>query len=276
MGGWAAAASQMSTAGGLSGDTIVETQFLKVFKSILDVRESLDASIRDIKGVLNPGRDGHGDQVDFLIYAARRAALSNAQLLQDLWVLYELGQKRNGYFVELGACDGSTLSNTLLLEEVFGWQGAVAEPARIWHDKLRAKRTCFITDRCVYTEDGAKLPFNETPEAEFSTLDALSYADLHAGRRRSGVRYDVETVTLRSFLRSADAPRQIDYVSIDTEGSEYDILKDFDFSEYDIRLLTVEHNYTDRRNDICDLMQRNGYRRKFEAFSMFDDWYVKG
>ena len=68
------------------------------------------------------------------------APYSNAQLLQDLWVLYELKEKRNGYFVEFGACDGMSLSNTLLLEKTFGWQGALAEPARAWHAALYANR----------------------------------------------------------------------------------------------------------------------------------------
>ncbi|WP_457107197.1 FkbM family methyltransferase [Methylobacterium sp. P5_C11] len=253
----------------------MESQFLTVFKSILDVRESLEGSIRDLKGVLGPGQELHGDQVDFLIYAARRAPLSNAQLMQDLWVLYELGQKRDGYFVELGACDGSTLSNTLLLEEIFGWRGVLAEPARCWQERLRAKRHCYITDQCVYGQGGQALTFNETRAAEYSTIDALSEADTQGHLRRDGTRYEVETVSLRDVLREAGAPRVIDYISLDTEGSEIEILRNFDFSEYDVKLLSVDHNYTSQRGEIYDLLSRNGYRRKFENLSMFDDWYIK-
>lgn len=247
----------------------------QVFQSILDIRRSIDESANDINNLTADESPHYKDQVRFLTFAARRAPLSSAQLLQDLWVLFELQEKRGGYFVEIGGCDGSSLSNTILLERIFGWRGAIAEPARIWQESLRANRTCFLTDKFIYTHDGSEVLFNQTPEAELSTLDTLSSADRYAGRRQDGERYEVETVTLLSLLRAAGAPKQIDYVSIDTEGSEYEILEAFDFSIYDIKLLTIDHDHTERRNDICNLMRRNGYRCRFEVFSGFDDWYIK-
>lgn len=64
--------------------------------------------------------------------------LSKAQLRQDLFVLNHLDFKRNGFFVEFGATNGVNLSNSFLLERQFGWNGILAEPARIWHEQLRA------------------------------------------------------------------------------------------------------------------------------------------
>ena len=71
------------------------------------------------------------------------------------------------------------------------------------------------------------------------------------------------------------APKEIDYLSIDTEGSELEILNAFDFSRYDTSIITVEHNYTENRKKIHSLLSRNGYERVFEQYSQFDDWYVK-
>jgi len=71
------------------------------------------------------------------------------------------------------------------------------------------------------------------------------------------------------------APRRIDYLSIDTEGSELDILQALDFSAWEIRLLTVEHNHTPKRQAIHDFLASKGYRRKFETLSNVDDWYVR-
>ncbi len=65
---------------------------------------------------------------------------SKSQLRQDLFVLSELRFKRDGYFVEFGATNGIDLSNSHLLETRFGWQGILAEPARIWHKALKNNR----------------------------------------------------------------------------------------------------------------------------------------
>ena len=52
--------------------------------------------------------------------------------------------------------------------------------------------------------------------------------------------------------------------------------KSFDFTAYDVRIITVEHNHTPNRQDLNELLNAKGYRRKFEEFSRWDDWYVKG
>jgi hypothetical protein len=64
-------------------------------------------------------------------------------------------------------------------------------------------------------------------------------------------------------------------MSIDTEGSEFDILRGFDFHKYDVRVMTVEHNYTPNRVKIFNLLSEKGFKRVFEEFSGVDDWYVK-
>jgi hypothetical protein len=85
----------------------------------------------------------------------------------------------------------------------------------------------------------------------------------------------VETVSLNDLLAGWDAPRRIDYLSLDTEGSELDILQHFDFAARDVRLISVEHNHTARRRPIFDLLTARGYRRRFETLSSVDDWYVR-
>ncbi|PLX99399.1 MAG: methyltransferase [Desulfuromonas sp.] len=200
---------------------------------------------------------------------------SRSQIRQDLFVLSELNFKKNGYFVEFGATNGLTLSNTYLLEKEFQWDGIVAEPARKWHAELNSNRSCKVETKCVWSKSGEVIKFNETEIGEFSTIDNYSSGDMHSESRKSGVRYDVETISFLDMLETYNAPSEIDYLSIDTEGSEYEILENFDFNRYQFRVITCEHNYTKDRDKIYELLTSNGYKRKFEALSQFDDWYVK-
>ena len=199
---------------------------------------------------------------------------SKSQLNQDMFVLAELGFKKDGYFVEFGATNGKDLSNTYMLEKEMGWTGILAEPARTWHQDLQKNRNCFLDFNCVWSESGKTLEFNQVLEAELSTIDAFSNNDEHAKTRQEGDKYDVNTISLMDLLRTHGAPKEIDYLSIDTEGSEFEILNAFDFDAYKIKVITCEHNFTPMRIEIYNLLTSKGYTRKHENFSYFDDWYV--
>jgi FkbM family methyltransferase len=198
---------------------------------------------------------------------------SMSQLNQDLFVLHELGWKRDGFFVEFGATDGRALSNTWLLEKRFGWTGILAEPARRFHRALEnAGRDAAIDFSCVAARSGETAAFDEASWGEFSTIARFTDADDHPRQVTSS--YSVETVSLDDLLDRHRAPEVIDYLSIDTEGSEYEILAAFDFARRRFRCITCEHNFTPNRERIHALLTRQGYERKFEEFSRFDDWYV--
>jgi FkbM family methyltransferase len=199
---------------------------------------------------------------------------TRAQLGQDLFVLAELDFKRDGFFVDFGAADGINLSNTALLEQEFGWHGICAEPARCYHDVLRANRTAKIETACVWKETGAILDFNETSEPTLSTIETFNESDFHSETRKTGTRYQVSTISLLNLLQKHNAPPVIDYLSIDTEGSEYEILRAFDFSQYQFKVITCEHNYTAMRAKIFAFLTAQGYVQRYPALSRWDDWYV--
>jgi FkbM family methyltransferase len=201
---------------------------------------------------------------------------SKSQLRQDLFVLCENDFKRKGYFVEFGAANGCSLSNTYLLEHKFSWSGILAEPAKIWHDELHANRPkSHIEELCVWSNSGSILEFHETAAPELSTLDLFGSVDRPETKLRIVNRYNVDTISLLDLLRKHNAPTHIDYLSLDTEGSEFEILNSFDFAEYSFGIITCEHNYEKNRSRIHDLLCRNGYVRRYEKLSLFDDWYTK-
>ena len=199
---------------------------------------------------------------------------SKSQLRQDLLVLYLENFKRNGFFVEFGATNGIDLSNTYLLETEFEWDGILAEPAVCWQHDLKFNRKAAIEERCVWSSSGERIEFNETVDAALSTMDTFSDSDLHSADRKMGKRYLVETISLNDLLKEHKAPKHIDYLSIDTEGSEFEILRSLDFEQYSFGVITCEHNFTPMREKIHDLLKSQGYLRIFTEISDFDDWYV--
>ena len=202
--------------------------------------------------------------------------MSKSQLGQDIFTLSKLNFKRHGFFVEFGATNGVDYSNTLVMEKLFGWSGILSEPAKTWHRHLHLNRTSFIDTNAVWKISNSQIVFNETDSAEYSTIEYFSDLDMHKNIRLDGKKYEVQTISLTDLLLKYDAPSIIDYLSIDTEGSEIDILESFDFNHYTFSVITVEHNYTDSRGRIYELLTSKGYRRVNENISKFDDWYVYG
>lgn len=199
---------------------------------------------------------------------------ATSQLGQELWVLEKTGFKRGGFFVEFGATDGVLLSNTWLLEKEFGWRGICAEPNPEMFERLRRNRGCTVSDACIAGESGREVDF--ILAGAYGTMEPYANADMHSAKRKSYVAAGnvkrVTTVTLNDLLIELGAPRTIDYLSVDTEGSELEILQAFPFSEWDVRLITVEHNYTAAREAIAVLLAAQGFER---TPRQWDDWYEK-
>jgi FkbM family methyltransferase len=208
--------------------------------------------------------------------ALRNLDKSKSQFRQDLFVLAELNNKRNGFFVEFGATNGLDWSNTYLLEKEYGWTGILAEPAKIWHAELLKNRSANIEPSCVWDRSNEEIEFVETADSILSTAERFIYSDTHASaRQKYRERYIVKSISLEDLLHKYGAPKVIDYLSIDTEGSEFDILKKFNFDRYTFSVITCEHNFTSNREKVRVLLENNGYERRLEHVSCVDDWYVK-
>jgi FkbM family methyltransferase len=211
----------------------------------------------------------------FLRFVADNFDQSNAQLFQDLFALFANKGKKGGFFVEFGATNGLSLSNSYVLEKEYGWNGILAEPAPIWHADLRKNRSVIIENRCVWKDSGKTLSFSQTEYPELSTISAFSNSDMHATSRAAASSFEVQTISLNDLLNTY-AHGTIDYMSVDTEGSELEILSAFDFSPHTINVITVEHNYhQSKRSGLHGLLTDNGFRRVFQDLSRFDDWYIR-
>tara|TARA_Y100000389_G_C17469634_1_gene529122 strand:+ start:970 stop:1767 length:798 start_codon:yes stop_codon:yes gene_type:complete len=199
---------------------------------------------------------------------------SKSQICQDWFVLESLNYKKNGYFVEIGAASGVELSNTFLLEKKYDWDGILSEPSPGWKENLESYRSCKKDYRCVYSKSEQTVNFNQTTEKEYSTISYFSNSDRHQNKRKYFTQYEIVTITLNDLLKEHNAPFEIDYLSIDTEGSEYEILRNFDFNKYSFKVITVEHNNTVNETLIDKLLEKNGYKKQLEESSQFESWFT--
>lgn len=249
----------------------------------VDIRVHADALIEQAAAtlVLSASEAAPGSAVartaDFTGRILADRARAKAQLFQDLWVLHETGGLTGGFFVEVGAANGVDMSNTFLLEKDFGWAGILAEPDPRVHASIRAHRAAALATECVTDRTGDTVRFRCAQVGIFSTIADYVEADNHAeAQRKAGFEdIDVPTVSLNDLLARHDAPKDITYLSVDTEGSEMMILSALDFARWSPRLITVEHNYTPARDALHALLTAKGYARVFERFSLWDSWYVR-
>lgn len=187
---------------------------------------------------------------------------SHSELGQDLIILLLANFKNSGVFIEIGANDGINCSNSKLLEDDFDWRGIVSEP-NPKYSKILSNRNCFVDFNIVHSKSQEKLYIND--------LSSLSYV---SKRKTSKKGSWVTTITLDELIDQYFLPDQveIDFVSIDTEGHEVEILSKFPFNKWNIGYFIIEHNYKHEKS-IDSLMLQAGYIRFLERWSKIDAYY---
>ncbi len=188
----------------------------------------------------------------------------HSQVGQDRFLLENFFRgKRGGVFVDIGAYDGETFSNSLFFERTMGWSGLCVEPLPSAFEKLKASRKAICEHVCVADFEGeAEFTEADDPGRNEKMLSGLT-AQFDARHQRFmnhlSVARSTRTVqvTRLSKLLEKHGLFDIDYCSIDTEGAEIPILSELDFDRFRIAVLTVEDNSQDER--IPKLMAAKGY-----------------
>jgi len=214
----------------------------------------------------------------FANHCLRNIGLSRSQWLQDLWVMYETGGKRDGFFVEFGAADGLVSSNTLMLEKELHWRGVLCEPVPTAYAELVENRPDAVcVHAAVSVDDSHEYAFSVVPNViQLSTISAFKSGDLHADLRQESTEITVPAIDVNDLIAKGEpADNVVDYLSIDTEGGELDILKRLDFDRWRIGLVTVEHNLRKKEmTEIPELMTaRNFERIDMVGLNGWDFWF---
>lgn len=209
----------------------------------------------------------------FLKLCTNMAALSRSQLFQDILPLFFLGPIENGFFIEVGVGNGVTNSNTYLLEDKFQWNGILVEPNPLFHTSICENRKAVLVKHAIASKGTEKVTLNVTLNGELSFI-ANSYIAA-SPRRNIDQRFEVQSKTLNDILVENYAPTKIDFLSIDVEGFELEVLNGIDFSKYIFFVISVEHNYnSEKRAEIFRILKRHGYKQILKAASQFDSFFV--
>lgn len=149
-------------------------------------------------------------------------------------------KKENGYYVEIGVLDGWQHSQSIHFEHAKSWQGIVVEPTPHWIDKLNEHRFCNICTNPI-SDKREKLNFVVRDFLAYSHLEDID--DVY-GPDDVISNIEVETITLYDLLEKYNAPTEIDFVAIDTEGYELRILTKFfeENNKYKINIINLEHS----------------------------------
>jgi len=188
-----------------------------------------------------------------------------SQIGQDKWVCEFFNYKREGYFIDLGANDGIWLNNTFYLEQELGWTGLCIEPGETPFAALQKNRSCTCLRKFISDKNGM-----------------IDFEEINYSRPRKTGTQEVESARLDTLFALYDVPRWIDYISLDVDGPEYEILTSFPFDKHEVILWTIEHNLfrfgPDLKNRIERLMNSKGYVVAVENVpdgdSIIEDWYV--
>lgn len=166
------------------------------------------------------------------------------------FVVYLFEGKERGTYIDVGANDGITWSNTLVLEEGYNWSGLCIEPHPIVFEKLKKNRQSKCLNIGVSDQNEILEFCNIEGYAEMLSGFTKFYCESHKKRvetetkeHKDKVSYsNINSRKLGDVLREKGINR-VNYLSIDTEGSELQVLKGTNLEENIFDLISCEDNY---------------------------------
>ena len=161
--------------------------------------------------------------------------------------------KSAGFFIDIGAHDGVTINNSIFFERYRNWTGVCIEPNPNVFERLIENRKSININKCIGKENKKVIFTQITGYSEMLSGIADKYHPNHIKRidnlilRKGDLKNDIELgmITLDSIMDIRN--KDIDFISIDTEGNEFEIVSSIDFKILNINCLIIENNYADNR-----------------------------
>lgn len=187
-----------------------------------------------------------------------------SQVGQDWLVATLLGCQNNGYFVDLAANDAFDLSNSAFLERDLGWQGVCIDADPEYLDSHRHRKCQYFL--AAVGEKDKEMDFQL--RNVFSGLISPNMDNKDAGNQPT---MKVKTVPWTDIMELANAPKKIDYFSLDVEGAESVVMSGFPWEKYQFRVITVERPEA----DLVAALQQHGYEKVHTNSNFNDQLWLK-
>jgi len=188
-------------------------------------------------------------------------------------------QKKGGFFIEAGAYDGVTDSTTLHFEVAHQWSGLLVEPVPKFHSKIAktgrkvwSLQTCLSTKVTpetvtfsIHHEDSSR---NKAGNLETSGTDHPHMVD------RGAMELKMQCLPLYSLLLALDNPT-VDFLSLDIEGGELEVLRTVPWDQVDIKAMSIETQFLpeEKRAEMVEFLTSVGYTHLRQLSR--DDLFVK-
>lgn len=181
--------------------------------------------------------------------------------------------KRNGIFLEMGALDGVTYSNTKFFEDTLDWSGILIEPIPQYYEKCRIARPRSLIYNCIVSSSTE--PMDIYVNGAVSSVKDYTTQEYYDGWHKDK---DIRTIRvpcrrLDDILHNANISF-IDFWSLDVEGSEYEVLKTMDW-DIPVKVLCMEVSggqYSEMNEACRDILRQNGYT--FDGFAAHNELWI--
>lgn len=178
---------------------------------------------------------------------------------EDLYLLKNFINKKNssGIFVEVGALDGITFSNTGFLEQELGFSGVLIEPSRYFERLSYSRPNCLCVNKAI--SDKSEIVVFRDDWAMSGILDKLPEEHKNNPRHTNGECYEVETMPLGILLNENKIP-YVDFMSVDVEGGELEVLKSMDWSIPTYVICIELDGHDPEKDESCrEILRENGF-----------------
>lgn len=181
----------------------------------------------------------------------------HSELQEELFIIDYFNSKKNGYVLDIGAADGITASNSFKIINEYEWSGLLIEACPKHNSNLKILYD--DVDGVDYflgaiDQNKKQITFYEVTERELGLSNTIG--ESHT-RNQNFVTYEVPCLDINSILKKYNVPKDIDFVSLDIEGSEDQVLNNWNFEKYQVNLWCIEENNCSYE----EFFNSHGYKR---------------